>query len=341
LILISQGHDLPQLYTRPSADDILKTLRFLEIKPRSWNVNNQMSGSENTVALSVDSKGVSHYLTSIIASPLAWIKDEATRERVWEEASARLSERSGRTAMKSFDRTFDIPTRDGPMQLLIHEPGLTADNLGLKTWAASYVLAKRFCSLSMPSSLSITPTVALELGSGTGLVGMAAAAVLGIAVCLTDLPDITGNLKRNVESNLTAIQSRGGDVSVTVLDWSRPSSLQLPVYATSMHGTSGGEERNTPFSLILAADTIYSMDHPKLLVNVIKYWLAKTADARVIFELPRRLGYERELEFLREELEAAGLAMIDQEEDIGYDDWGISQNGGTVQCWYSMWAWKF
>ena len=45
----------------------------------------------------IDEDGIPQYLTSIIASRLHWIEDEDEREQVWEMASARLSERSGRT----------------------------------------------------------------------------------------------------------------------------------------------------------------------------------------------------------------------------------------------------
>lgn len=344
MALTIQGLDLPQLYTQPSADELLEILELLEIKPRSWNTDSASQGSKDSKALPVNSEDVSRYLTSIIASSLVWIEDEVARERVWEEASARLSERSGRTAMKSFDRTFDIPTRDGKLQLLIHEPALTADNLGLKTWAASYLLAKRFYSLSLPSASSANFSVALELGSGTGLVGMAAAAILGITVCLTDLPSIIGNLQRNVDRNLEAIQNRGGKVIVTVLDWSDPCSLQVPTDIAVTHDVSCKEEMNMTFPLILAADTVYSMEHPRILVKVIKHWLTKSTDARVIFELPRRPGYERELQFLVKELETEGLVMTEQGEEVGYDDWGSSEvdddQPGAVHCWYSVWGWK-
>ncbi len=46
--------------------------------------------------LSEDPPGLTRYLTSIISSQLSWIEDEATRERIREAASRRLSERCGR-----------------------------------------------------------------------------------------------------------------------------------------------------------------------------------------------------------------------------------------------------
>lgn len=45
----------------------------------------------------INEEGIPKYLTSIIASRLSWVDDENVREHIWELASVRLSERSGRT----------------------------------------------------------------------------------------------------------------------------------------------------------------------------------------------------------------------------------------------------
>lgn len=292
--------------------------------------------SECAPAISnIDPKAVTQYLTSIISSPLSWLKSDEIREQVWEEASARLSERSGRTGMKAIDRTFEIPTNDGFIDIMLHEPTLTSDNLGLKTWAASYLLAKRLSKLNLPES--ITHSTALELGSGTGLVGMAAAAVLGMYVYLTDLPEIRPNLARNVENNIDIICQNGGKATTGILDWTAPDNLLL-AQADGSFSTKNIIGR-VPF--IIAADTIYSMEHPVMLVNVIKLSLAKSSDARVVFELPRRQGFEKELELLIKEMGDAGLVMLEQDEEVGYDDWGsVDDEKGEIRCWFSVWAWN-
>jgi hypothetical protein len=82
--------DLPQLYAKPSANDLLEALSTLKVGPTSFSQSRDDSHT-------VPSGNVSQYLTSIIASKLSWIEDEAARDSIWEEASARLSERSGRT----------------------------------------------------------------------------------------------------------------------------------------------------------------------------------------------------------------------------------------------------
>lgn len=86
--------DLPQLYTHPSATILFDTLSKLAIKPRSWS--SETEGS-NRGPEAIDEDGIPQYLTSIISSRLRWIEDEDVREQVWEMASSRLSERSGRT----------------------------------------------------------------------------------------------------------------------------------------------------------------------------------------------------------------------------------------------------
>ena len=84
--------DLPQLYAKPSGEDLLKALSSLRIGPLSFSQSHEE-------ALVLPSGNVTHYLTSIIASKLLWINDEAVRENVWDEASTRLSERAGRTGI--------------------------------------------------------------------------------------------------------------------------------------------------------------------------------------------------------------------------------------------------
>ena len=85
--------DLPQIYTKPSGTELMKALDLLAIKPRSFSTD----AHEDVERPSVQPAGVTHYLTSIVASPLSWLDTDQLREAVWDAASARISERSGRT----------------------------------------------------------------------------------------------------------------------------------------------------------------------------------------------------------------------------------------------------
>jgi predicted nicotinamide N-methyase len=315
----------------------------------------------------IRSEGVPAYLTKIVGSGLCWIQDEEQKEQVWELAARRLAERSGRTGMGALSRTFTIPLRandedetvqgkDGEEQdeedelhIILHEPALTADNLGLKTWASSYLLAKRLVILkdSLPS---LRPDDAiLELGAGTGLVGIAAAAIIGRKVILTDLPSIVSNLERNVRANVAALA--GAEVETAVLDWSEPAAFALQSDIPQLYPLHS-------FSLILAADPIYSSDHPALLVNAIAQHLSRDERARVVVEMPVREAFGAEREDFRRKMTALGLVVLKEGEEVGLDDWGQAggnegdvldgehqeageeATGAEVRCWWSVWGWR-
>lgn len=341
--------DLPQLYTKPSAEALLDTLAQLTTAPPSWDRQGQPAANNeeahhvretDETAIQIDPEGVTRYLTSVVSNSLAWIQDDATREDIWNQASVRLSERSGRTAMGDLDRKFTIPTRNDPLELSIHEPALTGDDLGLKTWAASYLLAKRLHTLECTLPTEGGRVRVLELGSGTGLVGLAMAG-LGAHVVLTDLPSIHSNLSRNVEANRSALEQRGGSVSTGVLDWTTPQSCTL--FPRGIGGVEGGgDELTEKFRLILAADSLYSPHHPRLLVDTIAVWLSEDGEARVVVEFPYREAYLPEIADFRARMAECGLQMMDEGEEEGYDDWGGSSEDrdGLVTCWWSCWRRK-
>ena len=343
--------DLPQLYTKPSAESLLDTLVLLVAAPQSWDdteieMENDGGAGGNTLRpapVQVNPEGVTRYLTSIVSSGLKWIPDEDVREQIWDQASSRLSERSGRTAMGALSRKFRIPAPNGAFELTIHEPALTGDDLGLKTWAASYLLAKRLHTFEIVQAGGVTPRV-LELGSGTGLVGLAMAA-LGAQVVLTDLPSIYQNLARNAHANEEVVQRHGGSTQTGTLDWSQPSSCLLSTEGT-MSVDAGGEMLTTRFPLILAADSLYSPEHPRMLVNTIDRWLSEDEDAKVIVEFPYRDAYLPEIARFRAEMARIHLQILDEGEEKGYDDWGqtAGHDGGddraVVTCWWSCWGRK-
>lgn len=322
----------------------------------------------------VDAEGIPQYLTKIVSSHLGWIQDEEEKERIWDTASVRLSERSGRTARGSFTRTFivPLPVRDAHarigdddaahftkheydcVEIQIHEPALTADNLGFKTWASSYVLATRWEELSSKipglkrcSATSKSHDRMLELGAGTGLVGIAAAAVLGSRVILTDLPLIAANLARNTKDNAFVVGNTGGITSAAVLDWTQPGQV-LPVMSDGEVDqdedrllNTDGTDKGLDALVIVAADPIYSSEHPAMLVNAIKYHLSRQTEATVIIGLPLREAYAEERAELRKQMNDAGLRLSFEETHIGYDDWseGKEEEPSEVECSITVWLW--
>ena len=307
---------------------------------------------------SINEHGIPNYLTSIIASSLAWISDEDLKEKIYELASLRLSERSGRTALPSISRTYTFETTSSiPISITLYEPSITADNLGHKTWLASYLLAKRLPRLvnhlpALAPSDELTPLLSqlpnshlqqplpsvskevsrhrpqvIELGAGTGLVGLAAASLFPINIHLTDLPAIIPNLQANVHANTSIRASEHlGQITVGALDWS-----------TLPDGSIEG------YDLVLAADPLYSERHPEWLVGSIEYVLKKQGDARVVVELPLREAYIPEVEEFKRKMDKLGLKIIAEGEDVGFDDWDNRDSEGQrikVVCWWAIWKWR-
>lgn len=246
--------------------------------------------------------------------------------------------------MPAMSRIFSVPTSSGEdYTLTLHEPSITADNLGMKTWVSSYLLSRRLHNLlesppelvpsgpTEPSVKSDTnkPLRALELGSGTGLVGLAFAALQGksATVHLTDLPDIVPNLAHNAALNVELLTTTEATVTTDVLDWS-VTPTPLP----------SAQER---FDVILAADPLYSPKHPKWLVDTIGVWLSRGLDARVVMEMPLRDAYLPQRQELRQRMAELGLAPIQEGEETGYDDWeSASGEALAVKCWWSIWGWS-
>lgn len=93
-------------------------------------------------------------------------------------------------------------------------------------------------------------TLALELGSGTGIVGLSAAC-LGANAVLTDVAETSELLQTNVAENQHAIESVGGSAAATVMDWTL--MLQQPGWLDGWMSSLGFK-----FDWILGADLVYS-----------------------------------------------------------------------------------
>lgn len=345
--------DLPHPTKRPSAEALIKALDLLALEPPSFEKDSQQPSK-------VHPEGVPEYLTRVVASPLHWIDIESQREKIWELASQRLAERSGRTGMGSMDRDFTVRLAGHDEDLItfrIHEPALTGDNLGLKTWGSSYAIANELVNLGTyfqhPAAISSSPKLpqppwpshfntlnpcanVLELGAGTGLLGMAFAAFFETMVTVTDLPEIVPNLQRNVEMNAEALQSIGlGPTAVTVgvLDWNKPDELGMTLAPTSKRDVQPKDpsaDTQSRFKIILAADPIYSPSHPILLVDTIRRRLDADKDARVLIGYPLRGAYQAQVKALVELLLNQGpleissgdrLKVIAEGRLSSQDDW--------------------
>ncbi|KAI1657592.1 putative methyltransferase-domain-containing protein [Daldinia decipiens] len=324
--------DFPQTWQKPSSKELLTALKQLQVEPPIWNPGTSrkviLENYQNAAQLR---REVAAYLSSIIKSSLAWIQDEDEKEAVWDEASRRLAERCGRAGMGEITRRWPLEDQgSSPFELVIREPPITGDSLGLKTWGSSYLLAQSLGSIAKESLSHILnlgrsneSLDVLELGSGTGLLGMAAAAIWQTSVVLTDLPTIVPNLAYNIERNRPTIEALGGKVDSGVLIWG------------SEDGNAKRFDSKNQFKIVLAADPLYDDDHPELLSSAIVAHLAQDKDARAIVMVPQRDLTTKKLaaKFLSIMI-VSGLSVLEQHTLIGQDDWDEDGEDSGIECWW-------
>ena len=226
------------------------------------------------------------------------------------------------------------------IQVTIGEPSLKRTELGLSTWGASTVLANRlhkFPEHALPKNRPAHPQSkhdvyhfdVLELGAGTGLVGLSAAMIWQAHVMLTDLPKVVPNLLSNIALNATQINAAGGSVLTGTLDWASPDQLLL---SDSSCITAVSERKAR---VIIAADIVYSEEQPPMFVNVVTTWLERSKAARMMLAYPLRIGCLDHVRDLWQRLEASGLQAIDE----GREEVGPEWDDEKLQEW-CVWQWR-
>lgn len=224
-------------------------------------------------------------------------------------------------------RHFSIPSGGNDhLDLAIEEPNLRAQGLNLTTWTSSFVLAGLLHKITVDlTSAGAVPV--LELGAGTGVVGLTAAALWNVPVVLTDLPPIVPGLVGNVRLNTAVVKT---PVRCGSLDWSTPDTLVLD------DGTQYDADKNKA-RIIFAADTIYSEEHPELLSRAVLRWLAPGPSSRFILTCAQRVAYLDQIREVWELLEAGGLEAISEGREL--DDNGHNWDDECL-CEWSIWKWK-
>lgn len=101
----------------------------------------------------------------------------------------------------------------------------------------------------------------LELGSGTGLVGIAAAAILGANVTVTDLPHVLPNLQLEIDANAGILQINGGSVNAAELSWGEYTHM---------------EALGREYDYILASDVVYRDEMFDPLLKTLRWFMQGT-----------------------------------------------------------------
>ncbi|ETN46667.1 uncharacterized protein HMPREF1541_00853 [Cyphellophora europaea CBS 101466] len=218
----------------------------------------------------------------------------------------------------------------------INVPKLRAENLHFQTWGSARILAGQLHTIPIEKAQFRENGVnILEMGAGTGLAGLAAAAIWQTSVTLTDLAPFVPGLARNIDVNKDVLSDRRASACSGALDWNQPATLPVfhhdPEQIQQTYSSETDKAR-----VIIAADCLYSEDHPRMLTNAILAWLRPGPDSRVIVCYPLRIAYLDIIRELWELLEAGGLESVSEgKEEITDEVWDDER----LHEW-GVWRWR-
>lgn len=91
--------------------------------------------------------------------------------------------------------------------------------------------------------------------------------------------------------------------------------------------------------VILAADPLYSPDHPVMLASNIARFLSNDSKARAIIELPMR---DKSTEDMCQQLQnlmiKEDFILLEDGFESGFDDWEKNGERGVVRCWWGVFS---
>lgn len=294
---------------------------------------------ESTLTLSrlpsIDSSGLTSYLTKIISYPFPTYSEDE-RDSIYNLTSFVMTANSAPALKGDTTRVVEI---DGlSTNLLLYEPAITEDKIGNVTWGASLELAKEIVNPS-GSSTSMwlsennvnNETPILELGAGTGLVTIVLG-ILGYRVVSTDLPEIIDNLYKNIKlnnlactkaySNETIEPSNNTLIQVTSLDWRSPKEFLTRTACPNGYET------------VILSDPVYSPAHPYWVRDAVQEVLSKSKNSRLVFMVGRRDRFQDVRDCLWNLMMEMGLEILNSSIVDGWDDYG------ALQYDYKVFAWK-
>eukprot|EP00188_Purpureofilum_apyrenoidigerum_P002367 Plantae.Rhodophyta-Purpureofilum_apyrenoidigerum.ctg24658.p1 GENE.Plantae.Rhodophyta-Purpureofilum_apyrenoidigerum.ctg24658~~Plantae.Rhodophyta-Purpureofilum_apyrenoidigerum.ctg24658.p1 ORF type:complete len:363 (+),score=74.04 Plantae.Rhodophyta-Purpureofilum_apyrenoidigerum.ctg24658:303-1391(+) len=159
-----------------------------------------------------------------------------------------------RSSRQRFEEDFEYTLGNG--QKLFLEQGGNAKDVGQTAWDGGMVLAKYIEHAVGTGLLCFEGKTILDLGSGTGFVGLVCA-VLGANVILTDLPGaVTSLMERNRDKNSHLYEASA--VNVMPLDWTKPADIEAVL------------QQHPKIDLIIAAECIYIEPLVLPLINTIE-----------------------------------------------------------------------
>ncbi|XP_078430761.1 putative methyltransferase family protein isoform X2 [Wolffia australiana] len=173
-----------------------------------------------------------------------------------------------------------------------HRITSTIRDVGFQVWKAAFVLADFVLHVSATSK-EFHDICALELGAGTGLVGIILARV-SRKVFLTDKSaEILENCATNIQLNSSFFKHGFNSVCVRAIDWKwgwPPPSTELSKYSWSPDEVQEAEGA----SLLLAADVIYSDDLTDSFFGTLKGLMSRGCEKVLYLALEKRYNFSFE-----------------------------------------------
>ncbi|CAI9780534.1 unnamed protein product [Fraxinus pennsylvanica] len=158
----------------------------------------------------------------------------------------------------------------------------------------------------------------LELGSGTGVVGIAAAAILGASVTVTDLPHVLPNMQFNVDANAKTLKLHGGAAEVAALSWGDTQNMEAI-----------GRE----FDMIMGSDIVYHDHLYEPLLETLKFFLLKS-EKKIVFLMAHLKRWKKESAFFKKAKKHFDVEIIHNDEPSSGSRVGVVvyQFVGKVWC---------
>ncbi|WFD02598.1 hypothetical protein MOBT1_001279 [Malassezia obtusa] len=291
---------LPRLRREPSLEQIHDALAYVAClygpHRTEWSAE-LCDALEAAAADQTERTFVMDWLTRLLASELAWIEDERERLAACDRAAELLAGCTSALEAGELVREFTFPMGGAPeLSLTVRDAPLppsdsnsvqgaeeAAAAVGVQTYASSVIM----CDLlvvepaafheALCGSPRIEPFTVVELGAGTGIVGMIAVQLLAKRafpsdVYITDYhDDVMTNLRYNLDTYLLQEPIPNVNVTCEALDWRALHARLHPEAAAD--GVVCRVPPAQSASLLLAADVVYDPMHATWLLAAIKYLL--------------------------------------------------------------------